>query len=196
MKNRRVLMIIGGLLGLSALCCVGIVVLAVLDEQSDDDSTQETRSLWALKAACNGEAVPETAAFDPDASGIHPAAILQETAEEDYIFVNNDWSFRPDTLQKAELVICLENVVETVTETCEYTLEEGGGDATITRISLVADYRLVAAQSGKLVDEGTIKANPRQCLDEETFYDNASFTLRGSFGEALEPLLNEYINGS
>ena len=194
MKNRRVLMIIGGLLGLSALCCVGIVVLAVLDEQSDDDSTQETRSLWALKAACNGEAVPETAAFDPDASGVHPAAILQAPADEDFIFVNSDWGFQPATLQKAELVVCLENVVETVTETCEYTLEDGGGDATITRISLVADYRLIAAQSGKLVDEGTVKANPRHCSDEETFYNNASFTVRSDLGEALEPLLVEYLH--
>lgn len=195
MKNKRTLIILGGLLGFMALCCVGVVIFGfVYDGFGDGNTVGETRSLGSLKAACNGEAVPETAAFDPDASGVHPAAILQETVDDDYIFVNTDWGFRPAILEKAELVICLENVVETVTETCEYTLEEDAGDTTITRISLVADYRLVATQSGKLVDEGTVKANPRQCQDEETFQNNASFTLRGNFGEALEPLVGKYVN--
>ena len=194
MKNKRVLLIVGGLLGLSAICCVGVLVFAYINDQSDGDSGRETRSLTALKAACAGEAVPETAVFDPDASGVHPAVILQASGDSDYIFTDTDWGFRPAILEKAELVICLENMVETVTETCEYTLEENAGDATITRVSLIADYRLIATQSGKLVDEGSVKANPRQCQDQETFENNASFTLRGDLSDALEPLVGQYVN--
>lgn len=193
MGNKRILIIVGGLLGLAALCCVGLVIFGAVYNETDN-LFGETRSLADLKTVCTETAVPETAVFDPNASGIHPAAIVQHLGGSEYIFASTGWGFHPDNLEEAELVICLENVVETVTETCEYTLEEGAGDATITRVSLLADYRLVAAQNGKLVAEGSVKANPRQCRDEETFENNAGFTLRGDFGEALVPLLSDYVD--
>ena len=190
--NKKVLLIVGGLLGLTAVCCVGIIIFGYIYDQSDQNDG-ETRSLVGLKVACAGESVLETAEFDRTVSGIHPTALLQAVNDE-YIFPTTTWNYSPDFLEESELVVCLDDVVETVTETCEYTLEDNAGDATITRISLVADYRLIATQTGKVVDEGTVKANPRLCEDEETFQDNASFTLRGNLGEALEPLLIEYIS--
>lgn len=193
MQNKRVLMIIGGVLGLAALCCVGVVIFGYVYNERSSNSN-ETHNLAALKAACAGEAVLETAEFNPSNPGVHPAAIVQHVGGSEYIFVSTDWGFQPAILEKAELVICLENVEEVVTETCEYTLEEGAGEATITRISLVADYRLVATQTAELVDEGTMKAVPRECRDEETFNNNASFSLRGDFGEALEPLVGKWVN--
>jgi hypothetical protein len=153
----------------------------------------ETHSLVALKAVCDGEAVPETAEFNPAFLGVNPAAIVQHLGGNESIFVSTGWGYQPAILEEAELVVCLENVVETVTETCEYTLEEGAGEATITRVSLVADYRLIAAQTAKLIEEGAVKVVPRQCQDEETFESNASFSLRGDFGEALEAVLGNYL---
>jgi hypothetical protein len=44
-----------------------------------------------------------------------------------------------------------------------------------------------------LTAEGSVKANPRQCREQETFENNASFTVLGDFGEALEPLVGTYI---
>ncbi|MCC6605379.1 MAG: hypothetical protein IT327_19385 [Anaerolineae bacterium] len=190
MNNRRILMIVGGIVGLAALCCVGIIIFSLI---TDEDSGSPTRSLTALKTVCDGEAVAETAVYDPSLSGQHPAAIIQHVAGGESIFVSTAWGYHPNSLEEAELVVCLQDVVETVTETCEYDLE-GGGEATITRVSLVADYQLIAAQTGEVVDEGSIKANPRQCQDEETFQDNLSFTLRGDFGEALAPQLADYLN--
>lgn len=195
MQNRRVLLIVGGLLGLAALCCVGVVIFGYVYDGFSSSSSSETRSLVGLKAACAGESVPETAEFNPNTPGVHPAAIVQHVGGSEYIFVSTAWAFQPESLETAELVICLENVMETVTETCEYTLEEEAGEATITRISLVADYRLIAAKTAELVEEGTVKAVPRQCQDQETFSDNAGFNLRGDFGEALEPLVGDYVGG-
>ncbi|MCA9917356.1 MAG: hypothetical protein KC445_05355 [Anaerolineales bacterium] len=192
MQNKRVLMIVGGILGLAALCCVGITIFGYIYNERSGDSS-ETRNLAALKAACDGESVPETAEFNTD-PGVHPAAIVQHVGGSEYIFVSTSWGFQPAVVEKAELVICLENVEEVVTETCEYTLEDNAGEATITRISLVADYRLVTTQTAELIDEGTVKATPRQCRDEETFNNNASFSLRGDFGEALEPLVGKWVN--
>lgn len=193
MQNKRVLMIVGGVLGLAALCCVGVVIFGYFYNDASG-SGSSTRSLVALKAVCDGEAAAETAEFNPNNPGVHPAAIVQHLGGNESIFVSTDWGFQPAILEKAELVICLENVEEVVTETCEYTLEEGAGDATITRISLLADYRLMTAQTAELVDEGTVKAVPRECRDEETFTNNASFSLRGDFGEALEPLVGKFVN--
>lgn len=196
MQNKRVLMVVGGLLGLAALCCIGIVIFGYVYDgfSKSDGSAGETHSLVALKAVCNGEAVPETAVYNPDASGHHPSVILQSVGDGEYIFPTGDWGSRPAILERAELVVCLENVVETISETCDYTLEEGAGEVTITRISLVADYRLIATQTAELVAEGTVKAVPRQCNDQETFANNASFTLRGEFNEALEPVVDQYVN--
>lgn len=193
MQNKRLLMIVGAVLGLAALCCVGVVIFGYVYNEGSENSN-ETRSLVALKSVCDGESVAETAEFNPSNPGVHPAAIVQHLGGSESIFVSTNWGFQPAILEKAELVICLENVEDIVTETCEYTLEEGAGDATITRISLVADYRLITAQTAELVDEGTVKAVPRECRDEETFANNASFSLRGDFGEALEPLVGKYVN--
>ena len=196
MQNRRILMIVGGVLGLATLCCVGIVIFGYVYDGFSESSGPggETRSLAGLKAACDGEPVPETAEFNPSNPGVHPAAIVQHLGGSEYIFVSTGWGFQPAILEKAELIICLENVEEVVAETCDYTLEEEAGEATITRLSLVADYRLIATQTAELVDEGTVKAVPRECRDEETFNNNASFNLRGDFGEALEPLVSEWVN--
>lgn len=192
MQNKRIFMIVGGILGLAALCCVGVIIFGYVYNEGDE-LLSETRSLVGLKVACDGEAVPETAEFNTN-PGVHPAAIVQHVGGSEYIFVSTGWGFQPAILEKAELVICLENVEEVVTETCEYTLEEGAGEATITRVSLIADYRLVATQTAELVDSGTVKAVPRECRDEETFANNASFSLRGDFGEALEPLVGKWVN--
>ncbi|WP_420645136.1 hypothetical protein [Candidatus Leptofilum sp.] len=158
------------------------------------DNRSSTRSLVALKAACDGESVAETAAYNPNNSGSHPAAIVQYLGGSESIFVSTDWPYHPGSLEEAELVVCLDNAEEVVTETCEYTLEEGAGEANITRISLVADYRLIATQTGEVVAEGSVKAIPRECQDEETFSNNASFSLRGDYGEALETLIDDYLD--
>lgn len=192
MQNKRILMIGGGIFGLAALCCVGVIIFGYVYNEGDE-LRSETRNLAALKVACDGEVVGETAAFNPNTPGTHPAAIVQHVGGSEYIFVSTAWPYHPASLEEAELVVCLENTEEVVTETCEYTLEEGAGEATITRISLVADYRLVAAQTAEIVAEGTVKALPRECMAQETFADNASFNLRGDFGEALEPLLVEFL---
>lgn len=193
MQNKRVLMIVSGVLGLAVLCCVGVIIFGYVYD-GFSESSNVTRSLAPLKTVCDGEAVPETAEFNPNNPGVHPAAIVQHLGGSESIFVATSWGFQPAILERAELVICLENVEEIISETCEYTLEEGAGEATITRISLVADYRLITTQTAELVDEGTVKAVPRECGDEETFANNASFNLRGDFGEALEPLVSEYVN--
>ncbi|MBK7897024.1 MAG: hypothetical protein WAS33_27020 [Candidatus Promineifilaceae bacterium] len=192
MQNKRILMIGGGIFGLAALCCVGVIIFGYVYNEGDE-LRSETRNLAALKVACDGEVVGETAAFNPNTPGTHSAAIVQHVGGSEYIFVSTAWPYHPASLEEAELVVCLENTEEVVTETCEYTLEEGAGEATITRISLVADYRLVAAQTAEIVAEGTVKALPRECMAQETFADNASFNLRGDFGEALEPLLVEFL---
>ena len=192
MQNKRVLMIVGGILGLAVLCCVGVVIFGYIYNEGDDRGG-ETRNLAGLKVACDGESVPETAEFNTN-PGVHPAAIVQHVGGSEYIFVSTSWGFQPAILEKAELVICLDDVQEVVTETCEYTLEDGSGDAAITRISLVADYRLIATQTAELVTEGTVKAIPRECRDEESFTNNDSFHLRGDFGEALEPLVGKWVN--
>ncbi len=195
MQNRRVLIIVGSTLGLTALCCIGLIIFsAVYGEFSEDGrSAKQTQSLVGLKAACDGEGVPEAAVFDPSTSGRHPAVILQHLGEGDYIFGSTAWAYHPETLEEAELVVCLENVVETEVETCEYDLDDNAGEATITRMSLVADYRLVAAQTAEVLEEGMVKANPRECLDQETFVNDLGFTLRGDFGEALVPILEQYL---
>ncbi|MCP4420789.1 MAG: hypothetical protein GY805_29620 [Chloroflexi bacterium] len=195
MKNKRILMIVAGLLGVTAVCCVVVLLFIYFtDGFGEEDTPEVTYSLTALKAACSGEGVPEAAVFNPDKSGVHPAAIAQQKEDGSYSFPTLDWGFQPAILERAELVICLDNVVETVTETCEYTLEEGAGSSSITRISLVADYRLIVAQSGKLLDEGQVKATPRQCKDEEIFANNADFSVRGDFGEAIRPFVEEYVS--
>ena len=192
MKNKRVLMIVGAVLGLAALCCVGVVIFGyVYDEGSESSST--TRSLVALKSVCDGETVAETAVYDPNNSGSHPAAIVQHVGGSEYIFTSTGWPYHPNNLEEAELVVCLTDSEEVVIETCEYTLEGGAGDATITRVSLVADYSLITTNTGEVVDEGTVKALPRDCRDEETFDDNAGFSLRGDFGEALESVLSGHL---
>ncbi|MEZ4590202.1 MAG: hypothetical protein R3D55_03540 [Chloroflexota bacterium] len=192
MQNKRVLMIVGAVLGLAALCCVGVVIFGYLYNEGDE-LRSETRNLAALKSVCDGESVAETAEFNPNTPGTHPAAILQHLGGTEYIFITTAWDYHPNTLEEAELVVCLANTEEVVTETCEYTLDDDAGEATITRISLVADYRLVTAQTAETVAEGVVKAVPRECMEQETFADNASFNLRGDFGEALTPLLAEYL---
>lgn len=193
MQNKRVFMILGGVLGLAALCCAGVAIFGYVYNDASDSSS-ETRNLASLKAACDGESVPETAEFNPSSPGVHPAAIVQHVGGSESIFVSTGWGFQPAILEKAELVICLDDVEEVVAETCEYTLEGDAGEATITRVALVAEYRLIATQTAEVVDEGTVKAIPRECQDEETFTNNASFTLRGDFGEALEPLVGKWVN--
>jgi hypothetical protein len=190
MNKKRTFMILGGVLGLAALCCVGVVIFGYF---YNEGSLGETRNLADLKAVCGGDVVAETAVYNPNTPGTHPTAILQYLGGSEYIFVSTNWGYHPNSLEEAELVVCLENVEETVTETCEYTLEEGAGEATITRVSRVADYKLITAQTGEMLAEGSVKANPRQCQDQETFENNASFTVRGDFGEALEPLIETYI---
>lgn len=191
MQNKRVLLIVGGVLGVAALCCVGVLIFAYF---YNENSGSETRSLAELKSVCDGEVVAETAVYDPNISGTHPTAIVQHLGGNESIFITSSWSYQPYKLEDAELVVCLQDVVDTVTETCEYTLEGEAGEATVTRISLVADYRLITAQTGEVVDEGTVKAVPRQCQDQETFDNNASFTLRGDFGQALKPLVEQYVS--
>lgn len=191
MENKRKLMMVGGGLGLVALCCIGIVIFAYF---YNEGSPAETRNMADLKAVCGGDVVAETAVYNPNTPGTHPTAILQYLGGTEYIFVSTNWGYHPNSLEEAELVVCLENVEETVTETCEYTLEGDAGEATITRVSRVADYKLITTQTGELVAEGSVKTSPRQCQDQETFENDASFTVRGDFGEALEPLVGEYID--
>ena len=192
MQNKRVLMIVGGVLGLAALCCVGVIIFGYVYNEGGENSSP-SRNIAALKDVCAGETVAETAVYDPTNSGTHPAAIVQHVGGNEYIFASTGWPYHPNNVAEAELVVCLTDPEEVVVETCEYTLEGDAGEATITRVSLVSDYRLITTNTGEVVDEGTVKANPRECQDEETFTDNASFNLRGDYGEALEALLKEYV---
>ena len=125
MQNKRIFMIVGGVLGLATLCCVGIVIFGyVYDGFSENNgSGGQTRNLASLKTVCDGEAVAETAAYNPSEPGVHPAAIVQHLGGSESIFVSTGWPYHPDNLEEAQLVVCLENVVDTVTESCEYTLE-------------------------------------------------------------------------
>ncbi|MCB8981610.1 MAG: hypothetical protein H6657_29740 [Ardenticatenaceae bacterium] len=191
MKNKRTLMIVGGIMGLAALCCVGVIIFGYF---YNEGSPSESRNLADLKTVCDGEVVAETTTYDPNISGEHPAAIVEYLGGSESIFLTSGWQYHPNNLEEAELVVCLQDVVDTEIETCEYTLEGDAGDATITRVARVADYRLITTQTGEVVAEGTVKAQPRECQDEETFQDNASFTLRGDFGEALEALIGQHVN--
>lgn len=191
MKNKRTLMIVGGILGVAALCCVGVIIFAYF---YNEGSPGESRNLADLKTVCDGQVVAETTPYDPNVSGEHPAAIVEYLGGSESIFLTSGWQYHPTNLAEAELVVCLQDVVDTEIETCEYTLEGDAGDATITRVARVADYRLITTQTGEVVTEGTVKAQPRECQDEETFQDNASFTLRGDFGEALEALIGQHVN--
>ena len=197
MKNKKLLLILGIPITLVFICiCIAVVIFLVTDEGSfldSDNGDGKTFDRQPLKAACLGDGVAEAAAYT-SSSGIHQAVFVKKVDDE-YIFTNFslDSAWRATFLEDAELVVCVENQVETVLETCEYTLDSGG-DTSITRIRINGTFRLVEAQSGKELLSSKATADPRQCLDSEQFDDGLENSeLRGDLGEAIAPLIQSYV---
>jgi uncharacterized protein YjbI with pentapeptide repeats len=137
--------------------------------------------LAALAAACRGGGVPEAATYPQ--GQFHPMVILTDTGqvgtETDRAF---DMGWEPMALRFAQLVACVEEQENTELEHCPYTLQGGGGIASITRIRHSRGIRVVEAATGKVVlDRDFEGSDPDSCPLFHTFSSfDQNVTFEGS----------------
>ncbi len=147
-----------------------------------------------LGDVCRGIGVDETKDYYPDQS-FHPVVVLNSEGKELIVRTSN-WSnsmarhgLEPMAVRFAELLECAEKPQYKVIETCNYT---GGG--TLKREQDQMQIRLVAARTGEIVVEATLKG----ALPEDCPMVKASGTQTESGAEIyagdLIDWLAEYVN--
>lgn len=149
-----------------------------------------------LEAVCNGEGVPEAAAY-PSTGDLHPIIYAKQTtvgfrANSFGYSTPTDW--KPQTIADAELVACIvEDQVEL--QHCSYEVENGR-KGTIIRVQYKAAVTLRAAQSGDVVaaDEFT-GGIPEECPVTTQFKDTKLTRYLGGTrpNEAIEEWLRTYV---
>jgi hypothetical protein len=90
--------------------------------------------------------------------------------------------WEPMAVRFTQLVACVSEEEDTQVEHCPYTLEGGGGTASITRVRYHRDIRVVEASTGRTVFDKTLEgSNPQECPLFHTFSSaNQNETFGGS----------------
>lgn len=137
--------------------------------------------LAGLSAACAGRGVAGTAPYPQ--GDLHPMVILDERGQ---VGVDTDQAaglgWEPMAVRFAQLVACVSEEESIQVEHCPYTIEGGGGAASITRVRHQRDVRVIEASTGKSVFEQTLEGStPPVCPLFHTFSElNRHETFSGS----------------
>lgn len=157
-------------------------------------SCRQSMALSPLIDACRGTGVRDAAAYDPKAT---PKPVIagfvfdQEVQQADNRFVSGQL-VRANSVQEAQLVVCVEFLPRKELETCRYTGTEA---VAVPRTERTANVTLVAAKTGQVLERERITATIDRCptaisgapsdsswnIHQDTVHDNlfnADFDLR------------------
>ena len=185
MDRRPIVIAALGLLGMACLCAC----LAAAGFLFYNRGGGPVRTLAPLADLCTGAGVVGSAAIYQGGAGLHPAGFLVADADGDYRVdaagFNVNW--QAETLEAAELVVCIDDVRETVVERCDYALSDGA-TGTVSRVAVEVRFRVLAAHTGQELLRNSGISLPRDCLEQETFAgDVLTLTLRGHPADAVSP---------
>jgi hypothetical protein len=97
-------------------------------------------------------------------------------------------------VEELELVVCVDQEEDELIETCDYTMEEGGSAATLSRYSKHVTLRLLEAKTGQEIMANTLIGMPRECQDTEEFLEGTTgSSIYGNVYEELEDWLRPYV---
>jgi hypothetical protein len=118
--------------------------------------------LQALTGVCRGQGVPAAAEYTPG-PGVHTIVLLDASGEP------MDWtgalprSWRPESIQATQLVLCVGAERKEVIQTCQY---RGGPD--LDRNQYVRDVVLYQARTGVPIRKSIVSGkSPRSCQEYE-----------------------------
>jgi len=117
----------------------------------------------AVLGACSGASAPDAAAYTPGA-GVHPVLLLNETGGvHSWNNQIGNWGVGR-TYAAAQLVACVGAERRVAIETCLYY------GPSITRYEYQIDIRIVVAQTGAVIRQGTVSGTaPRYCRQTEPY---------------------------
>jgi hypothetical protein len=178
-------------IGVLALSCGVVMVLA---KQAHD---KEQATYGALKTVCSGQGVPGARMYTPTGLPHRVVGIARSTA-------GGEWSVRqslipvgrrsPD-VAGTDIVMCFEPVVEQQQGTCDtWRTRNGirvpGSTRNFPRVQLFQPVRLVSAQTGVTLNQGTLVGGaPANC--NVTFGSPSASSFRGSAPDDDE--VNTYL---
>ena len=153
-KSGKAGLVIGIVVGVFALLCVGAGVAGYLANQRDQ------QTYGALREACNGHGVPGARMYNP-ATPPHRVVGVARTA------AGGDWSIkmslvrsprRADSVANTDIVMCVEPEVEVPLGTCEvWSTRNGvrvaGSTRNYPRVQVQRPVRLVSAQTGVTLNQ-------------------------------------------
>lgn len=185
--DRRPLAIAAGALLVVACLCVCLASVAIITLRRGDNLERALAPLGDLCGGVGGGVA--AAAVYSNAPRLHPVAIFVADAQGAYRLnpagFNSNW--QAQSVAEAELVICIDEVRETVIERCDYALTDGA-TGVVERIGVDVRFRVLAAHSGRELLRNSGIGLPRECADEETFSDDLrQQTLRGHLVDAVAP---------
>jgi len=178
---------------LEALTSIGMPAVDLLMEMYHDPTTSEKgliasalKSIFrenadvvaeVVASVCLGEALVDSAEYDPYDGDAHPTIILDENGEV------HSWTYKlpvdwfPYTSEMLELVVCLGDEVKKDIQVCEYSYVGSGADApSITRYQYLQDAALHAAYTGNMIDSTTLSGPLPDACPQTIFSSMTSIT--------------------
>lgn len=202
MRNKKVLLI--AVPALLVMCCIAVFAITAISSEGGDNGASEeglTRPLANLVGPiCQGTPLPDAPSY-VQASGTHSLVVLElgNDGSYRYGFIDLNAYRLPDGwsagyVEKLELVVCVDQEEDKLIETCDYTMEDGGGAATLSRYSKHVTLRLLEAQTGQEIATNTLVGVPRECQDTEEFFEETTGkSIYGNIYEELEDWLRPYV---
>jgi hypothetical protein len=172
-------MMIGGGVAVVLLLCACFGVLGYFASRTANLNEE----FAGIFPACDGEPVPQAAAFDGDnvkAIGVQTKAEGTYTATDSMI----PSEMRAETLAETAVVLCISPAERTLVESCDYFAEEDQSDlSTIERYQFEQTISMVESQTGKTIARTILQgSSPDDCSDEEFFEDGQVLVVRNGEG--------------
>lgn len=184
-------LVVGIVVAVVALLCVGGVVAAVIADQ------KQKATFAPLKTVCSGQGVASARMYNP-ATPPHNVVGVSRSSPTD------DWDVsmslipsgrRATTVAGTDIVMCFEPVIEQTLGTCDtWRTRNGirvpGSTRNFPRVQLFRPVRLVSAQTGVTLAQGTLAGGePSGC--NVTFGNPSASTFRGSSPDSSQ--VNDFL---
>ncbi len=160
---------------------------------AEQDVSLEARPdiLEALGGACRG-GVPDAAPLEN--RGFRPAVVLGANGDVHALTDDVPGSWEPRATRFAQLTVCVGSERRELVQTCQYfNAATGARIDPVRRFSRSLTMRLVAARTGKLVEQRVFTHAPQQCSFQVfTPYDESLVGPRITFG-SIHSWLEGYV---